>query len=48
MDKEAIIKEVERLLTKNESEDNEVFTIKIEKRATGKAIIFNETSTIIK
>ena len=47
MDKKEILREVERLLIKNESENSEVFTITIEKRANGKAIVFNETSKII-
>lgn len=47
MDKEEILKEVERLLDKNEDENNEVFTITIEKRTNGKAIVHNNTSRII-
>ena len=47
MNKDEILKEGERLLIKNQNEDSEVFTIKIEKRANGKAIVFNETSKII-
>lgn len=43
MDKEEILKEVERLLDKNEDENNEVFTITIEKRTNGKAIVHNNT-----
>ena len=47
MDKEEILKEVERLLDKNEDENNEVFWIEVEIRANGKAFIFNKTSKMI-
>lgn len=47
MDKNEILKEVERLLIKNEEENNEVFWIDIEIRANGKAFVSNKTSKMI-